>query len=77
MIENRIVPNTDENISKCQCPDCPVYNDCMNSRNEKIYCSDGKTVCDFNKVGSALSTCPIWIEYNLNSLFYCEKGAAE
>ena len=75
MANNKIVANTEENLKKCQCPDCPIYNKCMDDNNERLFCSTGRTVCDFNKTGCDCPTCPVWIEYELISLFYCEKGA--
>ena len=75
MVYNRILPNTYENIAKCQCPECPIYNKCMKDHDEHLFCSRGITECDLNKTGCNCPNCPIWIEYELISLFYCEKGA--
>jgi Protein of unknown function (DUF2769) len=74
MQDNKIVPDTVENIGKCQCPECPIYNKCMKDNNEHLFCSKGISKCDFNKTGCNCPTCPVWIEYQLISLFYCEKG---
>ncbi len=71
-----IVPNTEENREKCRCPDCPVYNDCLRDKNEKFFCSEGKTGCEIQKKGCLCLHCPNEIEYRLNSFFYCDKGAA-
>jgi aldose sugar dehydrogenase len=75
VVENIVVPNTDENIDRCLCPECPVFNDCMKENYENLFCSKGNTVCEFNKTGCNCPTCPVWLEYELVSLFYCEKGA--
>jgi len=75
MADNKIVPNTGENIEKCQCLECPIYNKCMKDHDEHLFCSRGISICDLNKTGCNCPICPIWIEYKLISLFYCEKGA--
>lgn len=75
MIKIAVVPNNKENIGRCHCPKCPVYNKCMKEHNEHLFYSKGISECDFNKTGCDCPDCPIWIEYELISLFYCEKGA--
>ncbi len=72
---HKIVPNTTENIEKCKCPECPIYNRCMKENNEHLFCSIGITECNFNKTGCDCPNCQIWAKYQLISLFYCEKGA--
>ncbi len=74
MQNNRTVPNTDDNIKKCQCPEYPIYNKCMKENDEHLFCSKGISQCDFNKTGCVCPNCRVWIEYQLISLFYCEKG---
>ena len=32
----------------------------------------GISQCDFNKTGCNCPNCPVWVEYQLISLFYCE-----
>ena len=70
-----VVPNTAENISKCLCPECPVYNECMEKIKELLFCSRGKATCEFKKWGCKCFQCPIESHYKLVGLFYCEKGA--
>ena len=74
MQNNKIVPNTEDNSAKCHCPECPIYNKCMEENDEYLFCSKGSTQCDFNKTGCDCPNCPVWMEYQLISLFYCEKG---
>jgi hypothetical protein len=75
MARTELVPNTDENASKCQCPDCPIYNKCMEDHYEHLFCSRGISTCDFKKTGCNCPTCPVWVKYELISLFFCEKGS--
>jgi hypothetical protein len=72
-----VVPKTEENAQKCLCPQCPVYNECMEDRNEYFFCSKGHGRCKFEKWGCKCPNCPIELEYNLVGLFYCEKGAVK
>jgi aldose sugar dehydrogenase len=69
------VPNTEQNAQKCLCPECPVYNECMEEKDELFFCARGKATCEFEKWGCKCAKCQIESEYNLVGLFYCEKGA--
>ncbi len=71
-----VVPDTEENAERCRCPDCPVYDECLEKNIERLFCSRGSTKCLIEKKGCLCLHCPIEIEYRLNSFFYCEKGAA-
>ncbi len=73
---NKVVPDTEENAKRCRCPECPVYNECLDKNNERLFCSRGSTKCTIEKKGCLCLHCPNEIEYWLNSLFYCEKGFA-
>lgn len=75
-MENQIVPDTEENAGRCRCPACPVYNECLEENNERLFCSRGSTNCYIEKRGCLCPHCPNEVEYRLNSFFYCEKGAA-
>ena len=72
--DSKKVPNTHDNARECMCPECPVYNKCMKESDEHLFCSRGKTGCNFSKTGCYCPKCSIWLKYNLVSLFYCEKG---
>lgn len=76
MSEKRVVPHTEENANRCRCPECPVYNECLDKNNEKFFCSKGSTACSIEKKGCLCLHCPNEIQYRLNSFFYCEKGYA-
>jgi len=47
----------------------------VKDNDEHLFCTRGISKCDFNKTGCNCPTCPVWIKYELISLFYCEKGA--
>ena len=74
MVENRIVPDTDENARRCRCPGCTTYNECMKSNDELLFCSRGISKCDFKDKGCPCGACLVWAEYGLNDFFYCEIG---
>jgi len=73
---SKVVPDTEENASRCRCPECPVYNECLKDNEELLFCSRGNTECKIQKRGCLCLHCPNEIEYKLNSFFYCQKGAA-
>ena len=67
--------NNQDNLDKCVCPNCPSYNECMTEKMEKLFCAIGQAVCAFEKRGCICGTCPVKIENQLSSGYYCEKGA--
>lgn len=69
--------DTDINASSCVCPNCPTYDDCMRGNDERLYCSRGKTECKPASKGCICEECPVWADYDLTSLYFCLKGAAE
>ncbi len=65
------VQDTRENREKCLCPDCPSYpHDC---KGEILYCGVGKSDCDIKARGCNCTNCPIYYEYKLDGLFFCDK----
>jgi hypothetical protein len=71
------IPDTAENNTKCICGGCPSYTDCMQDKNELLYCSRGKTECEVTKNGCMCEDCPLFAEFGLKELYYCISGAAE
>ncbi|MCL5407225.1 MAG: DUF2769 domain-containing protein [Patescibacteria group bacterium] len=69
------VPNTPENNTNCLCPNCPTHNECM--KDQKLFCSIGKTSCELKKQGCLCGECPVASEYQLHDLYFCEQGAAK
>ena len=72
-----IVPYTKENFNKCLCPGCPTRNECMRNRDERLFCSGGKSECDLKRKGCLCGECPVESEYGLTSFYYCDEGAAK
>ena len=72
-----VVPYTKENAAKCLCPGCPTLNECMRNRNQRLFCSGGKTECDLERKGCLCGECPIESEYGLTEFYYCDEGAAK
>lgn len=70
-------PNDEEqNTSRCLCPGCPTYNDCMRSNAERLYCGRGQTSCEPSSNGCICPECPVWSDYDLSDTYYCMQGAA-
>lgn len=84
---------TESNIRHCRCPQCPVQLEsvCANKLLKekkpeknvgnfgKLYCASGKSTCeDLNKNETCIcSSCLVWDENNLGSMYYCLRGSAE
>lgn len=68
------VPDTEENLKKCICMDCPSYNECMKSGMQGLFCARGKTDCDLERRGCICTQCPISRAYNLFGGYYCVIG---
>ncbi|MDD5438030.1 MAG: DUF2769 domain-containing protein [Patescibacteria group bacterium] len=70
------VTNSEANVAKCVCGNCPSYNACMGGQSEKLYCAMGKTACELEHKGCVCGDCPVEQENKLESGFYCGHGAA-
>jgi aldose sugar dehydrogenase len=68
--------NTDENAEGCLCPGCPTYNECMQGKSERLFCSRGATDCGPEPHGCICGECPVWASYGLGSYYFCREGAA-
>ncbi len=77
MSEKIVVPDLEENADRCLCPTCPTHNECMKSNEERLFCSHGKSKCDPEKRGCMCGNCPVWVQYELSSFYYCLEGAAK
>jgi len=68
------VPDTEDNMKKCICMDCPSYNECMKSGMQGLFCARGKTDCELERRGCICSQCPISRAYQLFGGYYCAVG---
>ncbi len=71
------VPDSQENLMKCICGQCPTYNQCMKDKMEGLFCARGKSSCDIEKKGCICGQCPLFSEFGLENLYYCLTGAEE
>ncbi len=83
---------TESNMGHCQCPQCRVQlnSTCVkevaslataDSDDDigKLYCAMGKSACtdlDGNET-CICSSCLVWDENNLSSMYYCLRGSAK
>lgn len=71
------VKDSQANRHRCLCPKCPsLPEDCSG---EILYCAAGASACDVNAQGCVCGGCPVYFEYGLDKLYYCDKkesGAA-
>jgi hypothetical protein len=68
------VPDTEENLKKCICMNCPSYNECMKRGMQGLFCARGKTDCDLERRGCICNQCPISSDYHLFGGYYCAVG---
>ncbi|MEN6442796.1 MAG: DUF2769 domain-containing protein [Methanoregula sp.] len=59
----------------CTCPLCPTYTVCMKKRDEKLFCSTGKTACTAVKKACICPTCPVTSIMALKFGYYCTNGS--
>jgi len=67
----RKVEDSTKNRKKCGCPYCPSYpHDCSG---DILFCATGKSSCDINAKGCICDSCPVYEEYELDGVYYCNK----
>lgn len=74
---SRRVPDTEENLAQCACPQCPTYDQCMLGNKERLYCSRGKTPCHLARRGCVCGECPVATRFALSANYYCGEGVAK
>ncbi len=68
------IKDSPENRKKCGCPYCPSYpHDCSG---DVLYCATGKSRCEIHANDCICNTCPIYYEYELDGIYYCNKERA-
>jgi aldose sugar dehydrogenase len=70
------VPDTKENLDRCLCKGCPSYNTCMKVGMQRLFCSRGKTPCEFERQGCFCGRCPVSRELELHNFYFCNIGAS-
>lgn len=73
------VKKNQENLAKCNCPECPSYNACCRKRDEKLFCAGevGRSRCDLSMLGCLCGDCLVHEERKLQCGYYCMHGSAD
>lgn len=66
----RNIEDSPENREKCHCSFCPSN---LNCKRGLLYCAKGRSNCEIEIKGCLCNTCPIYFEYELENLYYCDK----
>lgn len=68
----------EETMKECRCPDCPTYNSdsCPGDKDEKVFCSIGKTECTLEQRGCLCGDCEVFKSHDLKTGYFCIKGEA-
>ncbi len=66
------VPDTRENRNSCICPQCPSFPG-STCRGEILYCSTGASTCGIRPLGCLCPGCPVYDDYHLNTIYFCDK----
>lgn len=71
------VPDTEGNMARCICMNCPTYNQCMKDGMQGLFCARGKTDCEVTQQGCICGECPVSTDYRLAGSYFCMTGAAD
>ena len=66
------VPDTEENMKLCICPQCPAYTGTPLTGG--VYCATGKSREEVKKLGCICGVCPVTDKYGLKTGYFCIKG---
>jgi hypothetical protein len=69
------VPDTDENVKMCLCPDCPTYKG--SNLTGILFCAKGKAKEDVKNASCICPECPVSGKYGLKQQYYCKGKTAE
>jgi glutamate synthase domain-containing protein 2 len=69
------VPDSIENRDKCLCMKCPSYPHQCEGAN--LYCSRGSSILEIRESGCLCDSCPVYFEYNLKGLYFCNQELIE
>lgn len=61
---------------KCPCPKCPTHTECAKERDEKLFCSYGRSPdCISRELKCICPKCPVHTEIGFKGMHYCTRGA--
>lgn len=64
--------NTEDNLEKCICGNCPLYHACNKENNEKLFCAQKKSACEMDaKKMCICGGCPVYNENDLSGGYFC------
>ncbi len=67
------VPNTEANMKRCICGDCPTF-----VKGDKgLFCALGASDLELTDKGCICGACPLWDDYSLTDGYFCLEGAAD
>jgi len=66
------VPDTEENIKMCRCPECPTFKGSPLSGG--FFCAKGKAKENVRQLGCLCGSCPVFIKYGLKTTYFCVNG---
>jgi hypothetical protein len=69
--------DVEQNSSRCLCPGCPTYNQCMRDAGQRMFCARGMTECTPSAHGCICGDCPVWADYGLGQYYFCLEGPAD
>jgi hypothetical protein len=69
------VPDTEENVKMCFCPDCPTYKSF--NLTGILFCAKGKAKEDVKSVSCICPSCPVFAKYKLKRQYYCKGKTGE
>ena len=66
------VPDMEENIKMCRCPECPTFKGSPLS--DGFFCAKGKAKENVRQLGCLCGSCPVFIKYGLKTTYFCVNG---
>jgi len=70
--------DTQENMMKCVCGKCPLYNECNKGKMEGLFCARKKAECPMDSTKMCIcGTCPVYAENKLAGGYFCINEISE
>lgn len=64
--------DSEQNRTKCVCPNCLVFNDCSKIKKEIAFCAQTKSSCIKEAKDACIcGSCPVYIENKLGGGYFC------